>query len=379
QLQRAGFDATEIQAIFEAGIETGTWNIDNLLDGLKEGRIRLAEFGEEVPKALKELIEDTSISEKQLQSWGQAVAKGGEGGRKAMLEVAKELNKIEDATLKNALGVEIFGTMYEDQGQNILDTLINAEQKTIDLKANQDQLNESIKKMDADPAVQWSQAMTDLKTAMAPVLTTIAEIVSAIAKWVSENPTLAATILAIVTVIGTLLGLFLLIAPIWAALSSAAAVFGITIGALSGIIGIVIAAIAALIAIGVLLSQNWDTIVAWLSEAWESIKAAAVAVWEGIKSFLSSTWESIKSSAVGIWNGIKSFFAPFWETIKSIFIAAWETIKSFFAATFLSIYYLVTGQFDKIAEVWSKFAEKAKSIISKDRKSTRLNSSHVKI
>ena len=46
QLTRAGYTAEEVQAIM-AGVDTGTWNIDNLLDGLKEGRIS-AEFGNEV-------------------------------------------------------------------------------------------------------------------------------------------------------------------------------------------------------------------------------------------------------------------------------------------------------------------------------------------
>ena len=46
QLTRAGFKAEEVQAIMEAGVETGSWNIDNLLDGLKEGRIQLTEFAQ---------------------------------------------------------------------------------------------------------------------------------------------------------------------------------------------------------------------------------------------------------------------------------------------------------------------------------------------
>lgn len=36
QLTRAGYSAEEVQAIMAAGVETGTWNIDNLLDGLKK-------------------------------------------------------------------------------------------------------------------------------------------------------------------------------------------------------------------------------------------------------------------------------------------------------------------------------------------------------
>jgi phage-related minor tail protein len=255
QLRRAGFEAEEIQAIFAAGIETGTWNIDNLLDGLKEGRIRLAEFGKEVPKAVKELIKDTSISEKQLQSWGQAVAKGGEGGRKAMVDVAKALNGVRDETLKNTLGVQIFGTMYEDQGQNIIDTLINAEKKTIDLRKNQEQLNDAVKKMDADPLVKWNQAMGKLREAITPVLGIIADMVSAIAGWIKENPKLAATIATVATGLGVLSGAILALAPIWAALTAAATAFGVTVGGLALPIA---GAVAALGLITYALIKNRD-------------------------------------------------------------------------------------------------------------------------
>ncbi|SCB00758.1 Uncharacterized protein BWINRA5_04195 [Bacillus mycoides] len=109
QLTRAGYTAEEVQAIMAAGVETGTWNIDNLLDGLKEGRIRVAEFGNEVPKALKDLLEGTKISTDQMQKWGKAVAEGGKGGSQAMVEIAKALDGVDDATKKNLIGAQIFG------------------------------------------------------------------------------------------------------------------------------------------------------------------------------------------------------------------------------------------------------------------------------
>lgn len=109
QLHDAGYNAQEIQAIMAAGIDTGTWNIDNLLDGLKEGRIRLAEFGAGIDDATSQMLEGTNISADQLQSWGQSVAKGGEDGKKAMQDVAQALMGISDETKRNALGVAIFG------------------------------------------------------------------------------------------------------------------------------------------------------------------------------------------------------------------------------------------------------------------------------
>ncbi|WP_439874859.1 hypothetical protein ACSLGG_02025 [Bacillus mycoides] len=83
--------------------------IDNLLDGLKEGRIRVAEFGNEVPKALQDLLKGTKISTEQMQEWGKAVAAGGKGGSQAMTEIAKALDGVENETQKNLIGAQIFG------------------------------------------------------------------------------------------------------------------------------------------------------------------------------------------------------------------------------------------------------------------------------
>ncbi|PDZ29140.1 hypothetical protein CON85_07910 [Bacillus toyonensis] len=83
--------------------------IDNLLDGLKEGRIKAAEFGQGVDKAMKETLEGTNISAEQLQKWGQSVAKGGKEGSAAMSEIAAALANVEDKTKRNELGVKLFG------------------------------------------------------------------------------------------------------------------------------------------------------------------------------------------------------------------------------------------------------------------------------
>jgi phage-related minor tail protein len=379
QLQRTGYSAQEIQALFAAGIETGTWNIDNLLDGLKEGRIRVAEFGQEVPKVIKELLDGTGISAKQMREWGKAVAAGGEQGSKAMHEIALALNNIDDETKKNALGVAIFGTMYEDQGQNIIDTLLNAKNATVDFRANQELLNDMVSKMDASPTVQLQQAFTDLKTASEPLLTVIADVVSAIAEWVSNNPTLAATITAIASAIGILVGAAMALAPIFSLISTTAGALGLSFGAVAGPVGIVVAAIAGLIAIGVLLYKNWDEIKAkaieiwgaikgWFSTTLENIKQFFSNTWTSIKEFTSTTWENIKQTAISIWNSIKegviAIITPFingitnifngmkdglqkiFEGLKQYFSGVWELIKNIFLGTVLLIVDLVTGDFE---------------------------------
>jgi phage-related minor tail protein len=318
QLRMAGYEAEEIQAIFAAGIDTGTWNIDNLLDGLKEGRIRLAEFGEEVPKAMAELLEETNISAEQMQKWGQAVAQGGEVGKQAMVEVAQAIDEIEDATIQNAVGVATFGTMWEDQGRAIIDTILGAKNQVVDLKVNQEQLNESIQQLDNDPVVKFKQALQELQTALSPLLDQISNIVMKIADFIQNNPQLAATIMTIVGVVGTLLGVLTVLGPIISGITATIGLLAGAFGVASSTVLVAIGVLASLITIGVLVWQNWDTIKAkaieiwgaiknWLVQTWENIKTQASEKWESMKQTIQNKMESARQKIQGIWNSILSF------------------------------------------------------------------------
>lgn len=346
QLYDAGFNAQEVQAIMAAGVETGTWNIDNLLDGLKEGRIKLAEFGQEVPKATADLLKNTDISTKQLQDWGKAVAEGGKTGREAMQEVVKALLDVDDETKRNALGVQFFGTMWEDQTTNITDTLLNMDQHLVTSKENIDGVTDATAKLDATPAVQMQQAFSDMVIALEPLLTLIAEFITKIAEWISNNPQLAATIAAIVTALGIFLGICLALAPIFVTISSLAGALGVAFGAVAGPVMIVIGIITALIAIGIALWQNWDTVVAKAQE-----------IWGWLASFFSDFW----SSTLDVFNNALDWidqvtdgkFSAITDAIRSYLEMADRNIKSilkFIQNTFQNaldfIVALVTGDFE---------------------------------
>lgn len=348
QMKDAGFSAQEVQAIFEAGIDTKTWNIDNLNDGVKEARIQMATFGLEVDENLGKLVEKSGISSKQFQDWGKAVAAGGQEGSKAMSEVVTWLDSIDNKELKNELATKVFGTKWEDQGQNMIavfNGVADAADKTTE---NTNGLYETMGKVNADPAVQLQQALTNMNTALQPVLTSIADLVTKIATWVSENPKLAATITAIVTGLGIFIGIIMGLIPIIGAMSAGAAALGIGLMPLIGIVAGVVAGIAALIAIGILLYKNWDEIKAkaietwgvikdWFAETWEAIKTKTAEIWMGLKAWLSNTWNSIKETATNVWTSIKNFFSDTWNNIKQKTSEVWNAIKSFFSDTWNGI------------------------------------------
>lgn len=230
------------------------------ISGVKEGRIKMAEFGAGVDKSMQEVLDKTKISADQFEKWGQAIAGGGENGQKAMLEATKALAGVENATDRNALGTKMFGTLWEDQGKKIIDTILKAEGKQVDLKKGVEDLQGATSKIDASPAVKFQQAMQDLQVALQPVLAVIADLVSKFAEWISNNPELAATL----TAIGVIAGAFMALAPIVVVITS--------IGwAMTGLVALIPIIVAAVVALGVAIYKNWDDIKQWTIDAWNAI------------------------------------------------------------------------------------------------------------
>ncbi len=311
QLQMAGYSAEEVQAIMAAGVETGSWNIDNLLDGLKEGRVRLSEFGLEVPKATQELLANTDISVQQMQDWGTAVAQGGEAGKQAMQDVAQALVGVQDETVKNELGVQIFGTMWEDQGTKITDTLLGMDGQLATTNENEQNLLKTTEGMQ-DANYNWNEALLKLQESLAPLLEIIAGVVSVLAEWISACPGLAAVIMAVIGVGTILVPILTSLGVLFASLQVGAGLLGVSMGALVAPVLAVIAVIAAIIAIGVLLVKNWD-----------NIKAAA----GKLASTVSTKFNDIKTAISDKINAAKDAVGNAIEKIKSFLNFKWSLPK----------------------------------------------------
>ncbi|HDR7788294.1 phage tail tape measure protein [Bacillus cereus] len=173
-------------------------------------------------------------------------------------------------------------TMFEDQGQNIIDTLLNAQGKVIDLNVSQEELNAMIKKMDASPAVKFQKAMGDLKMALEPLLGIVANIIGAFASWVSAHPALAAALTTVAVALGILIGACMALAPVFVTLSSIAGIAGVSIGAVAGpvalVVGGFIAATAAIVGLVIGIKKLWQTN--------EGFKNSITGVMSGIQSFI---------------------------------------------------------------------------------------------
>lgn len=408
QMKEAGFSAAEIQSIFEKGIDTKTWNIDNLMEGVKELRLQMGAFGKEVPKALEPLLQQAGMSTEQFQAWGKAVNNGGSEGSKALSEMVGWLTSIEDKTLQNEISTAAFGTKWEDQGQNmtaVFQGLSDAQDQSVQ---NQNELNEVIGQMNQDPTVQFRQALSDIQTSLAPILTVIATVVGAMATWISENTTLTATIVGVVTVVGTIIAILSALAPIVTAVTTVAGALGVSIGAIASpvliIVGVIGALVAALVAaytqsetfregvntvfeaikstienvIGIVVAylqerlemirQFWDEngtqILQAVENAFNGIKAAIEFVMPFVKMLIEDTWNAIKNVIDGALDIILGIVKTFSSVLTGDWNGVWEGIKQILSGVVEALWgILQLGFLGKIFKVVKKFGDDAFRVI----------------
>ena len=191
QLALAGYSAEEIQAIFEAGLDTGTWNIDNLLDGVKEGRIRISEFAKGVPEDMVPVIESMGFTTDEFVRLAQQVKSGGDEGKLAFDTIATAITNMGDTRAQDEAGLALYGTKWEDQGTKITNAITGAEDKVISMKENTDKLAEATAAMNDDPAVQFEQAMQRFEAASLPVKIGVLDLATAILGLVTPTQTYA--------------------------------------------------------------------------------------------------------------------------------------------------------------------------------------------
>lgn len=338
QMKEVGFSTAEIQGIFEKGVDLKSWNVDNLNDGVKEANLKMKEYGREVPKALAAVLKGTTVSTEQMQNWGKAVASGGKEGATAMSEVSDWLQTIEDDALRNEMAIAVFGTKAEDQGDNmikIFQGLADAQDKTIQ---NQNEMNETTERYNTDPIVRMNEAINNMMIALKPILMEIAGIVAMLAQWASENPTLIASLVAIGTTLGILVGAFALLMPAIGGLVTAWPLLVAGFGAIGAPILVAVAAIAGLATAFVALWQNSETFRTNLTSVFEAIKNVAVTVFETVASFIGEKISQIKAfwdaegtqilqAAENIFNGIMAVIQFVMPAIKLIIDVVWSAIK----------------------------------------------------
>ena len=107
--QQLGFDAEGMFAIIETGAKNGVFQIDYMNDAIKEFGIRAIDGSDTTIAAFEQL----GFSAEEMAN---KFASGGDTANEAFFDIIEALNDMESDIDRNAVGVALFGTKWEDLG-----------------------------------------------------------------------------------------------------------------------------------------------------------------------------------------------------------------------------------------------------------------------
>jgi hypothetical protein len=110
QFQKLGVDGPQALGLINQLMEGGARSTDLAADALKEFSIRSIDGSESSIDAYESL----NLNAEQMM---QTIAKGGPEANKAFDTVVDSLNAIQDPVERNRIGVQLFGTQWEDLGE----------------------------------------------------------------------------------------------------------------------------------------------------------------------------------------------------------------------------------------------------------------------
>ena len=359
-----GFSAEEMFNALKNGVEAGIFDIDKLGDAMNEFSIRVKDgTADDAFQSLGLNVEEVT------KKFGE----GGEAARSAFDEVVTALNNVEAPLEKNRIGVELFGTMWEDTGGAAIQALVNTEgaiQQTNAsmqelLSAKYSDIGSQFKEIGRIIQVDFLYPLVEQVTPMIQdLLTKIKEkLPEMAAKFQEVLPKIIEAFQNIISVIQELLPLF---ASVGAAVATYFAVTKIIsfIDAIKNAslafealnlvmslnpIGLVAAAIAGLVAGFLYLWNTSEEFRQFWINLWENVKEIVSGAIEGIKSAFSAVGdfftqtlpEVAAKGAEGMktaFQGVSSFFT---ETLPSVF----QGVLSFFSENWQSLLLLLVNPF----------------------------------
>ena len=377
QFQKLGLDAEDMFSIFASGAENGAFNLDKIGDAVKELSIRVVDGSD----TTREGFELLGLNADEMSA---KFAQGGDSAKAAFQQVLDGLGSMEDPLSQNTAGVDLFGTMWEDLGPEVVTSLSTINESIDQTNESMDTLKEQ--KYD-DLKSQFSELGRTFTTEVAiplgeqliPVISDVIEWLSGLVQAFSElDPTIQNIILIIGVVITVIGPLITIIGTVVSAIGSVISFIGTLFGGISSLITIIgsvvsvlggplTAAIAAIIAIGVALIANWETVKQVAIDVWNAVKDFAVncwngivGVWNGLVGWFSGIWNSAKEFASNAWDGIKQFASDAWNNIKGV----WDGVTGFFSGIWDGIKESASRTWDGIKETFSGAIDKIKGLFN---------------
>ncbi len=134
QFGKAGLSAEDMFNIMQSGAESGAWNLDKIGDAVKELNIRLVDGSDTTAAGLEAIgMNADEVAKKMSQ--------GGDTARETYRKVIQSLSEMDDKQAQNIAGVNLFGTMWEDLGPEVISHLADVDGAYSKAKGTMEEIN----------------------------------------------------------------------------------------------------------------------------------------------------------------------------------------------------------------------------------------------
>ena len=351
QFKKLGLDADDMFNIMQSGADGAAFNLDKVGDTVKEFSIRAIDGS-------KSTIEGFEAIGMNADEMMQIFAAGGEEASDAFYAVLQGLLNIEDPVARDAAGVQLMGTMWEDMGLEAIQALADTQDGAYATSDALEQIGdvkynnlgtalEGIRRKIDVGLLPASEALTQSLVDAAPEIGAMVDqasphlealagkigplVTGAVSFAVDGLGLIADNMDTLIPIAGGLTGA--LVAYKLATIASAgvtkiltgahavqaaamasgtamttaqaAATWALNgaMAVLTSPIFLVVAAIGVLIAAGVALYRHWDTVKAYAAQ---------------LGSYVSGVWTNLKNGAINLKNGIVEAFTTGFQSLVGI-------------------------------------------------------------
>lgn len=134
--QQIGLDEKDMLAIMVEGRENAIFSYDTLLDSVREFGIKIFEVLQD-EEAAKEYFDKLGLKATDVK---EAFTKGGDAAKDMSVKIIENLMAIEDPIERNKIGVDLFGSMWEDTSGRVGNAALGIKKDIDSVKGSTDKL-----------------------------------------------------------------------------------------------------------------------------------------------------------------------------------------------------------------------------------------------
>lgn len=340
QFKKLGLDAEDMFSVFANGAQNGAFNLDKIGDAVKEFSIRAIDGSDTTKQGFEALGMN---ADEMAQKFGA----GGKTAKEAFNEVIEGLASMDDPVAQSAAGVNLFGTMWEDLGPQVITSMSTASDAIDKSRESVEGLvNVKYDTLSGALGGLWRTIQVDvlqpIGNQLIPYVTKGISVIQKFTdKWNKLGPTTQKTVVKFAAVAASVGPVLMGFGKISTGINTMISSFGKVGGAItrltgaSGFSGIAkimtgpfgIAAAAVAVA-AILIYKNWDRIAPILQK---------------IGQRFADFWKTVQPQLEPFINLVKEVASYLKETLEPVFEIVWKAAGDYVVKFFDDVSVIIDG------------------------------------